>query len=225
LTATPLTRTQRLVHARCILRFDADDLDPWVERLRVSGDTGDQSTAAHGNENRVDVVAMMLAQNLHRDRALPGDHIGIVEWMHEHEVPLACEHDRMLICRIVVVAVKYDFAAKIGHRAHFDLGGRQRHHDHGWNAPGAGGKCDALRMVTCRGANDTAGRAGGRQLGDLVVSAANFERKHRLQVFPFEQDAILETAGQTRGRVQSGLDGDVVHFGFEDFFYVIFLHG
>jgi hypothetical protein len=100
----------------------------------------------------------------------------------------------MLVRRIVVIAVKHDFAAEVGDGAHFDLGGRQRHDDHGGDCARAGGKCDPLRVIAGGSANHAARRAGGRQLGDFVVGAADFERKHGLQVFTLEQDSILETA-------------------------------
>ena len=83
----------------------------------------------------------------------------------------------------------------------------------------------ALRMVAGRGADDAALRADRRQLRDLVVGAANFERKHRLQVFPLEQDAIVEAARQPRCGFQRCLDGDVVDLGLEDAIDVVFLHG
>jgi hypothetical protein len=80
----PLAGAQRLIHARRVFGFYADDPDPRRERLRVCGDTGNQSAAPHWNENSVDGIAMMLAQDFHGDGALPRDHIGIVERMHEN---------------------------------------------------------------------------------------------------------------------------------------------
>ncbi len=49
-----------------------------------------------GDEDRVD-RALMLAQDLHRDRALAGDHVGIVERMHEGQAALFLQLDRMRI--------------------------------------------------------------------------------------------------------------------------------
>ena len=45
----------------------------------------DQAAAADRHEDRVDLVAVMLAQDLHGDRALAGDHVGVVEGMHEDQ--------------------------------------------------------------------------------------------------------------------------------------------
>ena len=80
-----------------IFRLDADDLDRGTQRLGIGSDAGDQAAAADGHENRVDVVAVVLAQDLHGDRPLPGDHVGIVEGVHEHQPALAGELDAPLI--------------------------------------------------------------------------------------------------------------------------------
>ena len=50
--------------------------------LHVGGDAGDQAAAADRHEDRVD-RARVLAQDLHADRALPGDHVRIVVRVHE----------------------------------------------------------------------------------------------------------------------------------------------
>ena len=58
------------------------------------------------------VIARTLAQDLHADRALPGDHVRIVEWMNEGELPLARQLQRMLVGLIVVIAMQHGFAAE-----------------------------------------------------------------------------------------------------------------
>ena len=145
--------------------------------------------------------------------------------MHEHEAALAREFDGALVGLIVVIAVQHDLGAEIGDRLHLDLGRGQRHDDDGMDASGARAEGDALGVVAGGGADHAALGGDRRELGDLVVGAANFERKHRLEVFSLEQDAIVQAAGQARRRFQRGLDGDVVYLGFEDSFYVVFLHG
>jgi len=44
--------------------------------------------AADRNEDRIQVAAA-LAQDFHRDGPLPGDDVGIVEGVHEHQTALA----------------------------------------------------------------------------------------------------------------------------------------
>ena len=65
-----------------------------------------------GDEDRLDVVAVPLPQDLHGDRALSGDHVRIVERVHEHEVALAREFDGALVGLIVVIAVQHDLARR-----------------------------------------------------------------------------------------------------------------
>ena len=120
--------------------------------------------------------------------------------------------------------MQHDLAAEVGDRLHLDLGGRERHHDDGPDAPRARGERDALRMVAGGGADHAALRGDRRELRDLVVRSANFERKHRLKVFPLEEHPVVQTAGERVRRVERSFDRDVVNFGFEDSFEVVVLH-
>ena len=217
--------TQRFEHSGRVLGLDADDLDPRIQRFRVGRNPGDQTAAADRNEDRVDGVAVQLAQDFHADRTLTGDHVRIVERVHEHQTALARQLDGPFVGMIVVVAVQHDLAAQIGDRLHLDFRRRQRHDDEGGYAARARTERDALGVVARGGANDAALRTDRGELSDLVVRTANFERKHRLEVFPLEEHAIVQAARQARRHFQRGLGRDVVHLGFEDSFYVIFLHG
>ncbi len=64
--------------------------------LMYAGDAGDQAAAADGDEDRVD-RPLVLAQDLHPDRALPGDHVGIVERVHEGQAALGFERARVRV--------------------------------------------------------------------------------------------------------------------------------
>ena len=161
---------------------------------------------------------MVLAQYLHRDRALARDHVRIVERMDEHEPALAREFDRVVIGLIVILAVQDDLAAEIRDGAHFDVRSRQRHHDHGIDAARARAERDALRVVA-RGRADHAARGRDRrQLRDFVVCTANFERKDRLEVFPLEIHAVLQSARQPRCVLERRFDRNVVNLGFQGSF-------
>ena len=48
----------------------------------------------------------MLTQDFHRDRALAGDHVRIVEGMHEYQIALAAKFRRMFVGLIVIIAVQ-----------------------------------------------------------------------------------------------------------------------
>ena len=62
------------------LHADHPDLGP--HRLDVRRHAGDQPAAADGHEHGVD-RALVLAQDLHGDGALAGDHVGVVEGVDE----------------------------------------------------------------------------------------------------------------------------------------------
>ncbi len=83
-----LAGTHRARHRVGIARLHADDAHLGTHRLDVGRDAGDQAAAADGDEHRVE-RALVLAQDLHADRALPGDHVRVVERMHESQ-PRAC---------------------------------------------------------------------------------------------------------------------------------------
>ena len=79
---------QRAGHRVGVDRLHADDLDRRAQPLHVGGDAGDQPAAADRHEDRVDRPGV-LAQDLHADRALPGDHVRVVVGMHEREAARA----------------------------------------------------------------------------------------------------------------------------------------
>ena len=89
-----------------------------------------QAAAADRHEDRVELAAA-LAQDLHADRALAGDHVRIVERMHEHQAALARERQRVLVGAVVVVAVQHHLAAEVAHRLHLDVRRGLRHDDDG----------------------------------------------------------------------------------------------
>jgi hypothetical protein len=68
--------------------------------LDVGRDAGNQATAADTAEDGVDRLGV-LAQNLHADGALAGDHFGIIERMHEGQ-PLALLQFQCVRVRVIV---------------------------------------------------------------------------------------------------------------------------
>ena len=78
-------RFERTVHGIRIGGLHADDLDVGAHLFDVGRHARDQSAAADGAEDGVD-RRLALAQDFHADGALSGDHIGIVERVHESEL-------------------------------------------------------------------------------------------------------------------------------------------
>jgi hypothetical protein len=107
---------QRIVHGRGIDRLDADDPDARVQVLGIDSDAGDESAATHRHEDGVDLAAR-LAKDLHGHRALPRDHIRIVEGMHEREIALAHDGLRVFVGAVVIVAMQDHFATQVARRS------------------------------------------------------------------------------------------------------------
>ena len=75
-----------LGEGRVALDLDADDFDARLERGRGNRHARDHAAAAHRDDERVDFGR--VREQLERQRALPGDHRGIVVGM-DHGEPLA----------------------------------------------------------------------------------------------------------------------------------------
>ena len=172
-----------------------------IQIFRVERDAGDESAAADRHEDRVDLAAR-LPQDLHRDGALPRDHVRIVEGMHERQIALAHDGLRVLVRAVVFVAVQHHFATEIAHRAHLDVRRGLRHHDDRGNAAALRRQRHALRVIAGRRADHAALGDRIRQVRNLVVRAAQLEREHRLQVFALEQHGVADAARQARRRLE-----------------------
>ncbi|MDT4857462.1 hypothetical protein FQZ97_918860 [compost metagenome] len=122
--------------------------------------------------------AGVLAQDLHAHRALPGDHIGIVESGDEGQVLRA----RQILGVGVSVAVRI---ARLHHRdggtamrlhgIHLDLRRGLRHHDDGAHAHLGGRDGHALGMVAGRCGDHAPVQRRPRRIAHLVVGASHLE--------------------------------------------------
>ncbi len=149
-----LAGLQRFVHGRRIFGLDTDDLDARIDLLDECGNAGNQAAAADRHEHGVD-LARGLPHDFQADRALPGNDVDVVERMHEHQVALARDRERVLVGGVVAVSIQHDFRAEFGHGAYFDLGSGARHHHHGRDAALACGQRHALGVVARGRADDT----------------------------------------------------------------------
>ncbi len=148
--------------------------------------------AANGDKDRIKRAGVLM-QNFHGDRALSGDHVGVVKRMHESELFLFFQDARKFKGVTVRIAVQHGLATQAFYGFYLDGGRRSGHHDHGATTQPLGGHGDTLGMVAGRGGNDPALERFGRQIGHFVVGAADFEAEHRLGIFAFEQHCILNS--------------------------------
>jgi hypothetical protein len=132
----------------------------------------------------------VLAQDLHADGALAGDHFRIVERMHEAQPLALLEFQRVRVRVIVGFAGEHHFAAAALDGQHLDLWRRRRHHDHCPAADLGRRQRDTLRMVAGRGTDHAALELVGGEMGDLVVGAAQLEGKDRLQSSRFSRTRL-----------------------------------
>ncbi|MNV00271.1 hypothetical protein D3C71_904300 [compost metagenome] len=209
---------QRLRHRAGVLGLDADDLHAGIHRLHVRAHTRRQATPANRHEDGVQGLGM-LAQDLHANRALARDHVGVIECRNESQVLLLRQRLRMgegVGVGIPGLDHGNGRAAMGAHGIHLDLGRRLRHHDDGAHAQLGRRDRDALRMVAGRGGDHAAVARGLRRVAHLVVGAAHLEGKHRLVVFPLQMDGVLQPRRQAPSGVQFGFAGDVVDPGGQD---------
>ena len=83
----PPTGRQRRMQGRRLFGLDTDDPHLRHQPFDIGGDPRDQPAASHRHEDGVGRLRM-LAQDLHADGALAGDHVRIVERVQEGQAPL-----------------------------------------------------------------------------------------------------------------------------------------
>src|SRR3569623_1021147 len=219
----PLLALQRALQGGLIFGLDADHLHLGIERFDIGRYAGDQAAAAYRHEDGV-LRRLVLAQYLHRHRALSRDHLRVVVGMNEHHAFFVGETHGAAIRLIIGVAVQHGLAAQLAHRLHLDVRRGARHDDERLDAEAAGGERHALCMIAGGGGDYALGALRCAQVDDLVIGAAQLEGDHRLQIFAFQQHVVVETRGQGAHHIERCFDRDVVHTRLQDFFEVFRWH-
>ena len=192
-------------HGREAAGLNTNDAQAGLDGARRRGDATDQATAAHGNDQGVQVG--LLAQHLQCDGALAGDHGFVVEGVDEAQA-LVCRHQQGLLARFVkAVTVQHHFSAKAACAFHLHRGRGARHHDHRAQAQALRVVRHALRVVAGgRGDHAADGHTRFDQRGQLVERAALLEGRGELQVLELQEDLggqdLAQGARFDTGRVQ-----------------------
>ncbi|MNQ40002.1 hypothetical protein D3C85_536410 [compost metagenome] len=210
-----MARGDGALHRRGVGGFDADDLGLRPQEADDGGDAGRQTAAADGHEDGVDGVRV-LTQNLQPHRALPRDHVGVVEGVDEGGAGFLFQDAGVGVGVVEAVAVQHHVSAQGLDRRHLDARRGGRHDDGRGRAAFRRRQRHALRVIARRGADDAARQLGLAQGGDLVVGAANLEREDRLQVLALQQGGTVEPRRQPLQRVQRGFLGHVIDAGGQD---------
>ena len=77
--------------------MDPNHANLGLEGLEVGRNPRDQPAATDRNEDGIDRPGV-LAEKLHRNGALPGDHVGIIEGMDELEAILLHDSSSLDLC-------------------------------------------------------------------------------------------------------------------------------
>ena len=197
----PLALGHRLGHGARVAHLHANHLHLGAHRFDVAGHTRDQAAAANGHKHRVQRPGV-LAQQLHGNRALAGDHIGVVKRVHKGHALLLLQHQGMGVGVGVALTMQHHLAPQGLHRLHFEGGRGHRHHHHRARAQLGRAQRHALGVVAGRGANHPARELLAAQLGHLVVGPAQLEAEHRLLVFTLEQHLVVQASPQYFRHVQ-----------------------
>ena len=134
----------------------------------------------------------MLTENLHRNRALTGNHVLVVIRRDERKLALLHETRRLFSGIGIAVSCKNNLRTVTLDRIHLDVRGRDRHHDSRLAPKPFRREGDALCVVSGGRGKDALRKRLCGQLGHLVVGAANLERMDRLQVLSFQEELRAE---------------------------------
>lgn len=130
-----------------------------------------------------------LHGDLQADRALAGDHVGLVVGADDGAAALGRQPLADLFPALGIAVVEDHLGAVAPGVLDLDGGRVLRHHDQGRHAHGLGGRGQPLGMVARGIGDDAAGPHVGRQRGDAVVGAAELERAGALQHLGLHQQA------------------------------------
>jgi hypothetical protein len=165
-----------------------------------------------------------LPHDLHGHGALAGDHVRVIE---RRDVGVTVLVDQLVGvgCGLIEgVALEHHPGTVVAHRAYLDLRRGLGHHDHRLDSQLLGGQGHTLGVVAGGGADYPLGLLLLGQMGNPVVGAANLEGKHRLKIFPLEQNVIAKALGQAAGFSEGCFDRHVVDAGIEDLLDIALRH-
>ena len=192
-------------HAACVERLApcgrafgdrADHTHVWAECLDRERHARAEAAAAERHHHVGDVGHIF--ENFHADRALPAQHLVIVERRHVRHAFVLAQFDCVRGGLVEDLAVQHDVGAVRLGGVHLERRGDFRHEDGCFGAALACRIRHALCMVAGGGRDDAALELFVGERGDLVVCAADLERAGDLQVLRLEQDRMTGHLGQHR---------------------------
>ncbi len=134
----------------------------------------------------------MLAQDLHRDGALPRDHIEIIVGVDEGAPILFTDLQRERRSLLVTIAFENDPRTESFDRIDLDPRRGSGHHDSRVHPESRSRERNALGVIAGRCRHDPRLPFALREQPDLVVGPANLEGEDGLQILTLDPNAISE---------------------------------
>ena len=175
------------MHRRATLHADADD--PRLRRrvLDRGGDPGDQPAAGERNHDAVEVGKVL--EQLQPDRALPGDHIGMVEGRDLHEPARRGEPFHLRLRIVLAVSRRCALPRRArGSPRPCSAGTRPDMQIVAGMPSRLRGKGDRAAMISRRGADDAARFRLFVEAGEGIRRAADLEGPDRLDGLQLQPD-------------------------------------
>ncbi len=170
-----------------VFSISADHLHLGPVGLDGEGDTGDEPTAADGDEHRVHFRP--LREQLEPERALPGDDALVVERVDERKPALGLDLAGAPVRLLVVRAVQDDLGAVAAGGRHLDERRPFRHDDDGRDPEAGGVKGDREAVVAGAGRDDATRALVRVELEQKVGGSALLERAGHLEVLELDEAA------------------------------------
>ena len=193
-------------HGRNPGGLNSEDLHSRISFLDGAGDSADESTAADGRYDDLDVG--MLLQNFESESSLPGDDRVVVEGMNQGQTFLLALLDGLFVGLVIVGPVQHDLRAIGASRRNFGERCGERHHDSRLNLMASRVVSDPLRMIAGRCGDHTAGTFIMVKSEQFVQRSPLFESAGALLIIELEEDRIVGKPGKCL-RVGAGRDANV----------------
>ena len=175
----------------------ADHLDLGAQRLHRGGDAGDHAAASDRDDHHVEVGHLL--EQLETDRALPGDHMVVVERVNEGEAALGLDLAGVRVRRIEVVAVEDHLGAQLARVGDLDERRPFGHHDDARDAQPRGMERNRLCVIAGRGRDGAARALLGAQREEAIEGPALLEGARHLQVLELEVGHRARAAREVLG--------------------------
>ena len=179
-----LVVVETLNHAGCSLCLDSIDLDVRVERLDGESDSRNQSAATYRYYHSFHI--RQLVEDFQSDGSLSGNHLLVIERMHEGIAVLIPQLQRLLVSVIIDTRNQADLCTQTLGCLYLGDRGTLGQTDEALHSHGGSAESHTLCVVACRTGNHTFLLLFLRELGNLIVCTSNLERPRLLEAFRFQ---------------------------------------